>query len=184
MMNFLKRSDYEQSIQDVHLEQILDVTLDTVLEQAELAALAEMQSYLRGVFDIDAIFMTIYDWSATDEYSLDDFVWYNNLIYQAKNDIVSSGTGMTIPSNDTVNWKLNDPRHAWLKQMLIHIVLYHIHDIVSPREVPKQRLVNYDKAIYNLKMIRDGELSTDLPTIESPVTSPTISGDARNTWQW
>lgn len=184
MTNFLKRSDYEQSIQEEHLEEILETSLDFALEQAELAGIKEVQLYLRGVFDLDLLFPTINDWSAYTEYDMDEYVWYEDVIYQAKNDIVSAGSNTTIPSTDTENWKVNDPRDAFLLQKTIDIVLYHIHKTISPREVPKHRLIAYDQALYNLKMIRDGELSSDYPTVESPTTSPTIISDVKNNWYW
>lgn len=183
MVNFLKRTDYYQSIREEHLDDILDSSLDQFLEAAEDAALSEMQLYLRGNFDLAILFPTIRDWSPVTEYLCHSYVWYDFKIYQAKQDVTPSGSnGSLPPETDTEFWKLNDPRDPFLKQTLIDIVLHNIHKTISPREIPKHRLIAYDQAIYKLKMLRDGELSSDLPTIENPMTSPTITGDERNTW--
>ncbi len=54
-MAFLYREDYWTQIKDDHLDQVIDAN-DSLLDDIEIAAQAEMESYLRSKYDCDDIF--------------------------------------------------------------------------------------------------------------------------------
>jgi len=192
-MSFIQRSDFETVITSDQLEQLVPDALDIVLNQAIDAAMIEVQSYLRSVYDMAQVFPPIYNWSAYVAYNANDHVWYNNLIYI----LLPSGTsgsgyytanagtaGVLTPDLD-VNWVQNDFRDQKLVQILIDITLYHVHKRVSPRQVPQHRLIANDMAIHWLDALRKGDLSSALPTVPSPVDHPNISStEPRQSWRF
>jgi phage gp36-like protein len=74
-MPFLLRSDYEQLIRADQLNVVTDAT-DRVRTTAELAALTEMQSYLRGRYDLAAIFCDVLPYAAARQYAAGAVVGY------------------------------------------------------------------------------------------------------------
>jgi hypothetical protein len=182
-MSFLKRKDFEISIQGDHLYQLVGDDMEFVLNQSIIAGQVEMESYLRSVFDLTQIFPKIEDWTPNKAYAKDTPVWYEDELFVAAEEIVADGTNAEIPGQ-SIKWIFEDPRDQRLVQVLIDIVLYHIHKRVSPREIPTHRLVAYDQALYWLKSIREGQLSSSLPMVENPLTSPTIVSQPRQNWRW
>lgn len=55
MSSFLNQQDYKSLVQDHILAQVLANDFD-ILDEAEMMALSEMESYLSGRFDVQAIF--------------------------------------------------------------------------------------------------------------------------------
>ena len=68
-------------------------------------------------------------------------------------------------------WESGDNRNAKLKQLLIDILLYHIHARIQPRNIPEIRIQRYDGgterqtagAIGYLKDVQRGLVQMDLP---------------------
>jgi hypothetical protein len=181
---FVKRIDFETAIQLDQLDQIIPIEEDYVFNQAIQAGLIEVQSYLAPVFDISKVFPALPEWNANATYFKDEAVWYNNKIYVAKVEILPYSTSGTSPNIDS-NWQLNDIRDQKILQVLIDIVLYHIHKRVSPRQVPQHRLFNHDLAINWLTGLRDGKLASNLSKIEEPATNPDVySVYERQLWRY
>lgn len=114
-MPFLTEADYSVQIRS----EILNTVKNTdALPKAELAAQAEMESYLSVRYDVANIFN-----------------------------------------------KTNEERNPIVLMYLIDIVLYHIHSNNSPRNIPELRGIRYEAAINWLKMVANGDLNPDLPTL-------------------
>ncbi len=179
-MSFIKRRDYETAIKADDLAQIIPNELDEVLAQAEQAAIIEVQSYLRSVYDVSKIFLPLPEWSSQTAYEADYAVWFEDAIYVALSDISANGADPSANSD----WELNDIRDQKILQVTIDIILFHIHKRISPRQIPQHRLIAHDMAINWLMGIRDGKMSTTLPEVEEPLSHPKIMGQERRAWYW
>lgn len=132
---FLTADDYGLQIRT----EIRDLVTDgssTLLEMAGLTAQTEMESYLRGRYDVDAIFT-------------------------APNAVVgvpATGTTAAVAAKP-------DQRNRQVVMYLVDMALYHLHSRQNPRNVPQIRQDRYDHAISWLRMARKGELSVGLPEL-------------------
>jgi phage gp36-like protein len=74
-MPFLLRSDYDQLIRADLLNVVTDAS-DLIRSRAELAAIQEMQSYLRGRYDLEKIFIDVLPWAQARQYAKGAVVVY------------------------------------------------------------------------------------------------------------
>ena len=136
-MSFLTTTDYGLQIRD-EIRGLLTDGNDTLLTMAALAAQAEMESYLRGRFDVEAIFTALGPAPA----------------------VPAAGDTPEVPARA-------DARNPQIVMYLVDAALYHLHSRQNPRNVPQIRQDRYDQVISWLKMVRKGELSAGLP-LEPP----------------
>ena len=61
-------------------------------------------------------------------------------------------------------------RHGVLRVQVVHIVIYYLHNLINPRNIPELRVKNYDDAVKILTMIRKGEICQDLPLLTNDST--------------
>jgi len=191
-MSFLIRPDYEAQIK----QDLLDVILqgnDHIRLSAERAALAEMQSYLRGKYDLTKIFISVLEWQAGKQFNAGQAVWHQAaaavptapvviirgvpqiteapvLIYVAS----QAATG-TVPGTEQAIWLLSDPRPPLLITYLIDLTLYLLHSGQNPRGIPQLRADRYEQALEWLNMCRTGKISPGLPL--APAILPDGSED-------
>ena len=135
MMSFLTPADYGLQIRD-ELRGVLTDGSDPLLADAGLAAQVEMESYLRGRYDVQAIFTAA----------------------PAAPEVPASGDAPAVPAAP-------DQRNRQVVMYLVDMALYHLHSRQNPRNVPQIRQDRYDHAISWLKMARKGELSVGLPEL-------------------
>jgi len=165
-MAFLRRKDYDTLIQLDNLDVVIssDATIRT---EGELAATAEMQSYLRHRYDVAKIFITLAVYDNTVAYAEGDLVAYATIdddLYSA-NQATTAGEN---PVSTPAKWDKGDTRDQLIKMHLIDLTLYHLHSRINPRNIPELRLTRRDEAIAWLKMVNKGELTTGLPVLASP----------------
>ncbi len=146
-MSFLTSADYGLQIR----QELRDLVTDgssTLLDDASLAAQVEMESYLRGRYDVAKIFTAP----------------------NATPAVPATGTSPAVPAKP-------DQRNRQVVMYLVDMALYHLHSRQNPRNVPQIRQDRYDHAINWLKMARKGELSVGLPELPATNTDGTPNTD-------
>jgi len=146
-MSFLTSADYGLQIRH-EIKNLLTDGDDVLLVDAALAAQVEMESYLRGRYDCDAIFTASGPVAA----------------------VPASGDTPAVEAQP-------DTRNRLLVMYLVDMALYHLHSRQNPRNVPQIRQDRYDQALSWLKMARKGELSVGLPPLPANNEDGTPNAD-------
>lgn len=60
-------------------------------------------------------------------------------------------------------WKFSDNRDLTLIRIVIDVVLYDIHSIINPRNIPQLRTDRYNSVVEFLKEVVNGKMNMDLP---------------------
>lgn len=132
-MSFLTSDDYGLQIRTEIRDLVTDGN-DVLLAKAALAAQTEMESYLRGRFDVAAVF-----------------------------GAAGPVAAVLNPDGSVLTPATADQRNPQIVMYLVDMALYHLHSRQNPRNVPTIRQDRYDHAIDWLKMVRKGQLSCGLP---------------------
>lgn len=69
--------------------------------------------------------------------------------------------------NETTYWTYGDNRNLSIIECLVDFVLYDVHAVINPRNIPQLRADRYTKSVEWLKDIRDGKYDLDLPEFGS-----------------
>lgn len=101
---FLIKKDYQIQIQQDHLNQIIDSD-DTVLQEAELAAIEEMQSYLRSRYRVAEIFFPVLEYTSGNTYPSGTTVHSADQLYTSLVD------NNNLPLDDKTAWEPGDKRN-------------------------------------------------------------------------
>lgn len=168
-MAFLRELDYKKQIQTDNLNVVIGSD-PTIRTGGELAAVAEVESYLRHRYDVAKIFITLAVYDNAAAYAAGDLVAYPTItdtIYSA-NQATTAGED---PASTPAKWDAGDTRNELIKMYLIDVVLYHLHGRINPRNIPELRLTRRDEAINWLKMINEGKITVDLPVLASPTNA-------------
>ena len=163
-MAFLRRTDYLKQIRSENLE-VVTSDSTSILREAELAAQAEISSYLRHRYDTAKIFVDLVEYDASATYNTGDLIAFPDIeeaIYSANEDLL---TGVS-PLDDPTKWTQGDTRDALIKMHLVDITLYHLHSRINPRNIPDFRIARRDEATEWLKMIASGKITVDLPILQ------------------
>lgn len=159
MNSFLVKKDYRPSLRDEVLSTLTRAN-DITLEDAELMAQAEMESYLNSRYDVAAIFPPISEYDNLVEYAEGEYVWYDNagtvIVRTASQDTTGN-----LPT-DTEYWD-TDGRNKHIVRLAIDITAFLIYKSANPRQIPDHVGEGYAAAIAWLEMVAANELSPDLP---------------------
>lgn len=168
-MAFLRLTDYDALIQLDNLDTVIGS--DTAIRlEGELAATAEIQSYLRHRYDVALIFITLAAYDNALAYATDDLVAYPTI----SDDLYSANQATTAgedPVSTPAKWDKGDTRDQLIKMHLIDLTLYHLHSRINPRNIPELRLTRRDEAIAWLKMVNEGKITTGLPVLSTPTNA-------------
>ena len=87
------------------------------------------------------------------------------------------------PSNFFIK---GDNRDRVIRKIVVTLVVYELHKLISPRNIPDLRLEAKDDAMSLLNMISRGEITADLPLFHDESRGQTISfgGEPANTHRW
>lgn len=168
-MAFLRRADYSKQIRS----EILSVVTsddDTIRKDAELAAQAEIESYLRQRYDVAKIFRDLPTYDAAVAYTTGDLIVFpdnEDDIYSLNPDLLGDDQTITgtSPVDDPTQWTKGDTRNQLIRMHLVDITLYHLHSRINPRNIPEFRIARRDDCISWLKMVAAGKLAVALPVI-------------------
>jgi phage gp36-like protein len=160
---FLRRTDYLKQIRNENLEVVVGGD-DSIRKDAELAAQAEIESYLRHRYDMAKIFVDLLSYDSGDTYNTGDLITFPDVedeIYSAVEDAL---TGVS-PVDDPTKWTKGDTRNPLIKMHLVDMTLYHLHSRINPRNIPEFRIARRDDCISWLKMVAKGQITVDLPIL-------------------
>lgn len=145
---FLTTADFDQAIKGDHLNAITSNNAG-VKRSAEIASQTEIESYLRGKYDITKLFPVIIDWVVGSAYA-DGAIVYDagTAKFYTANGAITSGT----PINDS-KWIEGDPRDALIVEFMLDLTLYRIHARIAPNQIPETRIQRRDDAIDFLKRV-------------------------------
>ena len=145
---FLTDADFATAIKTDHLTSIVGSGTQT-LEKACISTQTEIESYLRGKYDLNKLFPVITAWNIAIEYPIDAIVYdVATLSFYTANEIVPASTPI-----DDAKWTKGDPRDALIVEFMIDLTLYRVHSRVAPNQVPETRIQRRDDAIDFLKRV-------------------------------
>lgn len=164
MDRFLIDKDYAPTLRG-YIQKI--ITGDSIYTQkdAEDTAIEIVSGYLRGRYDVAAIFKTVAKFVTGTQYALGDIVYQNNLVFVA----LVNNPGNTL--TDTAKWKAADPRNKAIIMTTIDIALYYLYSNISPQNIPELRVKRYDDAMKWLEKVQKELISPNLPLLDADVPS-------------
>ena len=169
-MAFLRRNDYLKQIRSENLAVVVSDN-DDIRKDAELAAQAEIESYLRHRYNVGLIFADLNEYDNAASYTTRDLIAFPDVedeVYSVNAD--TEGEDQTIsgisPVDDPTKWTKGDTRNALIKMHLVDITLYHLHSRINPRNIPDFRIERYRDCIKWLEMVAKAKISVNLPIIE------------------
>ena len=178
-MAFLIPSDYATQIKN-DLLQVLIRDAPTALASAELSAQSEMESYLRGRYDLPQVFPPVLPWAAGRSHAAGTVVYHGEpaVVYVAGTQgsppdqepgaaVVAAEPGAPAP---VAAWEAKDPRHPLIITYLVDATLYLLHSRQNPRGIPELRADRYEHVLAWLNLCRQGKISPGLPLL--PLTRP------------
>lgn len=132
---------------------------DVIWEKIVPAAIEIVKGYSRHWYDIDTEMREYYEYSVADAFttgqrvaSTED-VDENRTLYVCIQD-APPGTLLT----DPLYFEEKDDRNAVLVEITATIIIYTTNKRLNPRQVPEQRILDYDNAIARLKDIQKGAI--------------------------
>lgn len=157
---FLAQQDFEklknaQEITVMLTEDGYNVT--DILNESIDYAVDFIKSKLQHRYDPDQIFIEITDYDNTATYSENELVYYQNVIYFAKQET----TGNDPP--DATYWTKGDLRHSLIKNYAIKIALKELYLRVQPRVIPEWIMDEAEKAETHLNRVSSGKDTVVLP---------------------
>jgi hypothetical protein len=178
MDRYLTPADYSIQIRN-EIKTLIGGADEKKLVIAESAAVSQMKSYLKKLYDISQIFFLIK--GAHDPaiaYTAGSLVYYKEstekdesyLVYEAIADVPASAWDIT-------KWNLFTKRNPFVIMYAVDITLYHIHSKDATRLIPEVREKRYNVALDWLELVGAGKIDADLPQI--PDTSDAYSSDIR-----
>ena len=86
---------------------------------------------------------------------------------------------------NTTYWTQGDNRNVQIKNYVINIALFYLHQSINPRQIPDLRKMNYELALHWLKLCNQGKIDANLPERFTLTGFPTIWGSnskSNNFW--
>jgi len=176
-MRYLRNSDYRYKITKEDFSSISEDSehADHFIHDAELTAQSKIELYLRKRYDLPTLFKVYSDFTSGATYQSGSTVWYGSASGSTEYLYTVSVSGTT-QNPDMNDWALSDPRYQVIKDWMITISLYHLHEKLAPENIPTHRKESYTEAMKTLKMIQEGKLSPDFPEIENRISTISIGG--------
>jgi phage gp36-like protein len=151
---FITNADFNQAIKADHLTAITDNT-PSIKSTTIRASQTEIESYLRGKYDLSKLFPVITEWLIGSEYAIGAIVYdVDTLKFYTANAPISANTAIA-----NSNWISGDPRDALMVEFMLDLTLYRIHARVAPNQIPETRIQRRDDAIDFLKRVAKYEIT-------------------------
>lgn len=137
---------------------------DTIWQMKVPSAMETMLGHTRHWYDMPTEIADICAYDVADTYTTGQRVAgpadANGIrtLYIALQD-VPAGTALT----DTTFFEERDSRNPVLVEIVSHLIVYHISRRINPRQLPEQRIMDFDNAMMMLKKIQRGEVDLDIP---------------------
>jgi len=190
MNYFLVSDDYSTLIESTDLA-IIDGADNDILGQSLNTALEEVKGYIRNRYNENEIFKTI---QVTSD-GLNITASNGDRLYQSttKKHYVCIKDATSKGITETEYFTQIDERNPKIVQVVIDILLYHLHSRISPRNIPVHRRLRYDGddpaqrggAIGYLKQVQKGVITPNLPvTDNSDQSSHRVGYGTADTSKW
>jgi len=184
LFTFLDTHDLESAIKSEHLKQITSHD-GAIIPKAEKAAISMIAGNLSQRYEVADIFPKILLWSGTRAYSIPvettvevseeeytytprftrdasgvitNYCYHNATWWKAVQDSTNQEPGGSIGY-----WIEEDPRDAQIVQYVSDVTIFFIFRRVSPRQIPDLRLSMYNEVKEWLSMVRQDQITPDLP---------------------
>ncbi len=145
---FLTNADFDQAIKTDHLSAITSNNT-SIQNDACLASQTEIESYLRGKYNLTILFPTIIDWNIASSYTTGAIVYdVATLAFYTANADISASTAIT-----DEKWTKGDPRDPLIVEFMLDLTLYRLHTRIAPNQIPEHRIQRRDDAISFLKSV-------------------------------
>lgn len=140
---------------------------DLNLLTAELAAKEEMASHLASRYDVTKVFPVVEAYNPSKNYLVGELCYYYDPQDQpAEGNVYKANQPVLNETPDSSNkWDQEDPRNPIIILYLVDITLYHLHSAITPRNVPENRGLRYDRAIQWLRDVTKLQVNPDLPLL-------------------
>ena len=151
---YLTTADFKKAIKTDHLTAITSNNT-TIQNDACLASQTEIESYLRGKYDLNKLFPVIVDWNLSSPFAIGAIVYdVATLAFYTANSAITANTLIT----DT-EWIKGDPRDPLMVEFMLDLTLYRIHARVAPNQIPETRIQRRDDAIAFLNKVAKYDLT-------------------------
>jgi hypothetical protein len=94
---------------------------------------------------------------------LTNYAWHNDQCYEAIANSVGVEPGDESNPLAALAWRPRDPRDAKVVSFAVDIALFNLFKRVAPRKIPEFRVSLYNQAKEWLTLVKDGNLTPDLP---------------------
>lgn len=153
-ISLLKPADFTKAIKSDHLTAITSNN-NTIQIESALAAQTEIESYLRGKYNLTKLFPVIMDWTLAGTYAIGAIVYDPTTakFYTANSAIVTN-----TPIDDA-EWIEGDPRDPLIVEFMLDLTLYRLHARIAPNQIPEHRIQRRDDAITFLNKVAKYDLT-------------------------
>jgi len=175
-MTFIRKQDYLNLMYDDILENDPVLSNEATRKYWEDVAISEIRSYLKGRFDIEAIFKPIPDWDKLTVYQIDETVFLPDTEKYYR--CLKSGRAMQpdkFVDHRPPYWSEADPRVRMIVAITLDMVLYHASSAGTVRDTPTIRDQRYQDAVKWLEKVRSGKTEPDLPLLTDETSGKDIS---------
>lgn len=185
LFNFLTTEDLKQAIREDFLNQISE-NENSIVAKAEARAVGYMKDFISHRFSIADAFPFIKEWNSQTEYKKavetlivvegEDTPYLPLYMRDTKSDIVNycyknGKFYMALDDNENTDpvqtgqtkWEERDPREQKLIGFAVDITLFYLNQRVRPTKIPGHRVDAYNQAKEWLLMVKDGDITPDLP---------------------
>jgi hypothetical protein len=159
-MGFIINSDYDTHIERETLLGMVEEQGE-VLDQAERAAVEQVRSALAGRYDMQAAFSVPELWKSGTTYVEETRARTADGFYIATED--STGVEPGVTAGWESSWRLDDPRNVLLVELVMRLALCRVVRRVVPAKLPEIMGDDCKQAADDLKALRDGLNTIDLP---------------------
>lgn len=158
---FLITEDYSPYIRTSIKDDIL-LGQTSLIKKVELAAQAEMSSYLNDRYDVTKVFIDIMPYHADLQYNAGAYIYDAGNIYKALEAITGVQPSVEIEEEDS-RVSLEDPRNPIIVLRMVYITLYHAHKSLPGSQIPQLRIDDYDISLKWLRDVATGVINPLLP---------------------
>lgn len=176
MKNFLIRGDYPTIIRTEELDAIT-VESEISLEKAEIMAISKVKKYLLRKYDVEKIFLPIYEFDENKQFNEDDYVFDVDSNVYTIYRVLQSTQNNTI--TDAAYFKAEDPRDPTIVEYSIYFTLYILFGSIAKRNVPEDRFEQYNEAKAFFNDIKNDKITPGLPILLDESSGKTKSPGVR-----
>lgn len=156
---FITDKDIEVGLKKYFLDQVT-AGAEHVIKICEAAAVSYMVAKLNNRYDISKLFPTITTWSGSTAFTIGQFCFSNDKIYEA----LTNNTNKN-PATETADWKENDTRDQLLVVYCVNITIYFLLERINPRKISEDVMNAFASASEWLDDVKNGDENPAFPLL-------------------